>query len=324
MTALRFAPKAAGLLSGAGRVAATAADGAVLGAAYGAGQTADDMTRSALFGAGGGVVGKGIGKGIGKGLRGAGRWTGSFLKKPNQQAADFLKRKAGLHMGKVSDYAKHVAELGNEGMVIDALGSKGGRLGRAVANQSPEAEHILKQALYGRREGQAGRVVDSLEDAARLPRASERGLDDLKRAAYDNKRGAINRAYAEAREAGADMPLKPFSDLMTRPMFKKAFGGAKESLQNMGQGTGSRPKYNNLSLLDQAKRGLDDVSGAAYRAGKKDKGGQASALAILLRNRIDKVLATVDSPAYAKARGLRQRAYQTEQGFEYWRSLGKA
>lgn len=73
---------------------------------------------------------------------------------------------------------------------------------------------------------------------------------------------------------------------------------------------GAKPKdYSELARLDMAKRLLDSKGSVAFRAGDNTEGTAASGLAKALRERID---AKMTGPEYAKARGLRQRAFETE------------
>jgi hypothetical protein len=73
---------------------------------------------------------------------------------------------------------------------------------------------------------------------------------------------------------------------------------------------GAKPKdYSELARLDMAKRVLDSKAKVGYRAGDDTTGAAASGLAKRLRERMDQSIA---GPEYATARGLRQRAYETE------------
>jgi hypothetical protein len=73
---------------------------------------------------------------------------------------------------------------------------------------------------------------------------------------------------------------------------------------------GAKPKdYSELARLDMTKRLLDSRGNVAFRAGDNAEATAASGMAKVLRERIDKAMS---GPEYATARGLRQKAFQTE------------
>lgn len=73
---------------------------------------------------------------------------------------------------------------------------------------------------------------------------------------------------------------------------------------------GATPKnYSELARLDMTKRILDSKGKVAFRAGDDTTGTAASGLAKALRERMDQSIA---GPEYAAARGLRQKAFETE------------
>jgi hypothetical protein len=78
--------------------------------------------------------------------------------------------------------------------------------------------------------------------------------------------------------------------------------------------------YSNLSLLDEMKRSLDDVAGAANRGGRPNEASQASGMAKDLRTRVDSLL---NDDVYATARGLRQKAYKADEAFDLGADLGR-
>ena len=188
-------------------------------------------------------------------------------------------------------------------MLVDVLGTPGRDLGRAAVNTSGEADDILRGAVEARQMGQNDRVADSIMDAAGLD--GPQTLDQIKTGIAKTNQPAITRAYEKAREAGLDIPLMQFRDLMSVPMFREAVASARKSAQNYlpGQGPVGR-----LGFLDEVKKNLDDVQGAALRSGDNNRAAQARELAKALRTRVDETI-----PEYGGARQLAQQNY-AEQG----------
>lgn len=73
---------------------------------------------------------------------------------------------------------------------------------------------------------------------------------------------------------------------------------------------GAKPKdYSELARLDMTKRLLDSKAKVAFRAGDDTVGTASSGIAKVLRERMDQSIA---GPEYSTARGLRQKAFETE------------
>lgn len=210
-------------------------------------------------------------------------------------------------------------EMGPDAMLVDALGKRGTSLARTASNVSPEARETLESAVLGRKAGQNERVVDTILDAAGLPAGSRQTVKELQRETYKRAAPEINAAYNEARAAGFDLPRAPFQDILESPMGRDAYEESAKALKNRAAVDGM-DAASELARLDQTKRILDDKASAAYRAGQNDLGDQAAALAKKLREQMD---ASIAGPEYAKARGLRQRAYRNEESIKLGSDLAR-
>lgn len=281
-----------------GLMKAGAIDGAAYGALGGAGYSdADDAGGVALDAAFGSGTGAFLGSGsplVTQPLSAAAQTFASRFRSAVNQASDRVgatARKAGVT---TDNLATKLDEAGQDAMLIDVMGSSGHDLGRAAVNASGDADDILRGATNARQLGQNDRVADAVMDAADLP--GPQTLDQIKTDIDAANRPAITRAYEKARDAGVDIPLMQFRDLMSVPMFQEAVTAARKSGQNYlpGQGPVGR-----LGFLDEVKKNLDDVQSAALRSGDNNRAAQARELAKALRTRVDETI-----PEYGGARQL--------------------
>lgn len=215
---------------------------------------------------------------------------------------------------------KQTRRLGENGLNVDLLGTKGTALARSVANINPDAREILEKALTSRSAGQNERVVADLNRAARLSRSNTQTVDNLKAGAYEKVAPSIKAAYDEAKLAGYDLPIEQFENILSTPMGKKAYKKGIEAVKNSNFNAPPAEirNFSNLELLDHVKRSLDDNARSAYRGGASNEGSQAYNLAKALREQID---ASLTDDVYAKARGLRQDAYRTDEAFDMGKQL---
>lgn len=309
-----------GALAGAKGLAARTGLMGLEGAGYG-GLTAAGNDEDIAAGAGLGLIG-----GIGGNLAGEGLSTiGQKASKawriaratPEERAAGQV-YDAAQRVG-ATDAVQRLNELGPEAMAVDVLGKRGMALGRNAANISPEARELLEASVLGRKAGQNVRLASDVERAGGLPAGNRQGVDALKRDAYNQAAPEINAAYDAARAAGADLPREPFRAILETPMGRQAYEGAADSLLNRNATQGFKAN-SELARLDETKRILDSKASAAYRAGDNNTGEQASALARSLRETMDNSIA---GPEYAAARGLRQKAFQTDRAFDLGADLAR-
>ena len=136
-------------------------------------------------------------------------------------------RKAGKTPEQITS---ELDNLGDDSMLIDVLGAPGKNLGRATVNADGAAEDILLGATQTRQSGQNERIGDKLLQAGNLDQPQT--LTQITDAINTANRPAITKAYESARNAGQDVPLMQFRDLMNLPMFQNAVKKARKSQAN--------------------------------------------------------------------------------------------
>lgn len=310
--AAKIGVTAARIPMGIGKYLGMGIDGAGMGALSATGND-QDIATGAAYGAAGGAAGQAIGAGAG--------WfakkLAQFRYTPEQLASLKINEAIDTMPGNPAEVQSKIKALGPDAMLIDALGERGGSLGRYAANISPDARELLQGTLQARRSLQNQRMVSDLESVSGLPAGNTMTVDALKKQAYDAATPAINSAYAKFRQEGKDISLDAFKDILETPMGKKAFGTGLESAVNRNFAVPGDAQSSG-AMLDAVKRSLDDMASSAYRAGQNNQGSEAQALSKALRERMDEVLNT---PSYANARKLRQDAYRTEDAFDLGQTL---
>ncbi len=264
-----------------------------------------------------------IGAGVGGAVAGAVERAAPLI----QRAGDYLSTRSAKFAGIPKDQAAArvisaaeaagltpltaraaLRDLGPEAMIADVIGPAAQRMGRAAANNSPEAQRILEDAMQGRAAGAPERLMSAVSDAAGMSRPMT--VEAVKEASLDNLRPAISEAYRLAREAGYDLPNSPFKNLMQSPMVKSALDRAETGTMNrvvaFGDGQNSR-----LAVWDATKRELDAIAEKARREGDRGLAGTAETLATKIRETVDEFV-----PEYGDARALRQSAYRGEEAVD--------
>lgn len=283
----------------------------------------EDRTINALTGAGTGAVigsvGYGGGKLAGKGLEKADDLLSIWRAPPEVKAAAEFYKAADQAVGPNNAMSLNyrLAQLGPDSMNADILGTRGYGMGRNAANMSADARQTLQEAVAARKAGQNSRLASDVERTSGLPAGNTKNVEALKADAYDKVRPQINQAYKAAREAGKDVPLELFDNVITTPVGRKAFD---QALQNVTSRAARDPSAGgNLAVLDEAKRLLDGWATQASRAGDPMASVYAET-AKSLRGRMDNFLST--GGEYATARGLRQNAYKADEAFDLGAQLG--
>lgn len=287
---------------------AGAIDGAAYGALHGAGYADGGLMDRGKGALTGGTVGSVTGGGlpvVTKPISGAAQAFIQRFSPAENQAANRVAN-AAKNAGMTSqDVAAKMRDLGDEAMLIDALGTQGRELGRATTNASPAAyDTLYEKAILGRREGQTDRMVDSIADASGLNNPMT--LQEIKDEIVETRQPAITRAYEDARAKGFDINLMPFRDLFRLPMFKRAVKSAKENQLNYLPDERSLP--GRLGFLDEVKKELDVMANQFEGRGDTTKAFQAANLARVLRERIDD-----GTPEYGGARALAQAAFNEKE-----------
>ena len=301
-----------------GAVATGAGYGFLGGALEDAGSI-EDRTINALKGTGAGAVIGAGGYGAGKVLaKGAEKVSKAFsalnappLNKAEQEVYDLVQKAGGP-----AAVQQNLAELGPDAALADVLGYGGTAAGRRAANISPEARQILTDFVGARKAGQNTRLATDIETAAGLPIGNTKNVDALKKEAYDKVRPTINRAYQSARNAGAEVDLREFDNIITTPIGRTAF---QQALDNVTSRAARDPSAGgNLAVLDETKRILDGWATKGFRDGDPMASEYADA-AKALRTRLDDLLS---GDEYAVARALRQDAYKSGEAFDLGAKLG--
>jgi hypothetical protein len=300
--------------------------GAGYGAAGGALQDAESiperLQNTATGGGAGALIGGGgyaAGKAVGWGLDKAGKAIKNITLPPETRAAGEIAAMADDRFGPFNAMSmdREIAKLGPDAVRVDVLGEPGRAVARRAANVNPGARETIETFAQARKANQNTRLVADVQKAGGVPQGSRKTVEELQQEAYKAVRPQISAAYDTARQAGADVPLEFFQDVLTTPVGKKAFDQASENvatrIATRGEGGG------NLAVLDETKRILDKLATKAYRE-SDPMADVYSDLAKHLRSQMDVLL---DGNEYAAARALRQKAYKAEEAFQLGEELGQ-
>ena len=275
--------RALGMTGGLGSqiAAGTLSGGAISGAdtlARG-GSMQDAGTNALIGGAAGGVapvVFKGAGAAwnalTGKGASGAVKNVATALSEDNIKAPEI---------------ARMMAQMGPDTMLMDLGPNLQTLAGGIAANRGP-AQKVLRTAISDRGENAGARVAGDV--ARTIGNGQEVGA--LTESIIAAQKAAADPLYAAVR----DVPV-PFEGnikfVAQTPLGRSAFEKAAQLAANDGKnGQGLT-----VGFLDYAKQALDDVAGAAKRAGENNASRQASQMARILAGEVDKLV-----PEYKAAR----------------------
>jgi len=305
-----------------GAIATGLGYGAAGGALEDANSLSERATNTLKGGAAGGLIGAGgygAGKAVAWGLDKAGRAIKNITLPPETRAAGEIASMADDRFGPNSAMLmdRELARLGPDAVRVDVLGEQGLAAARRAANVNPAARETLETFAQARKTNQNARLVADVQNAGGVPKGSRKTVEELQQDAYKAVRPQISAAYEAAREAGKDVPLDFFQDVLNTPVGKAAFEQASENVATRtairGEGGG------NLAILDETKRILDKKATKAYR--ESDAMADVySDLSKHLRSQMDVLL---NANEYAAARGLRQKAYKAEEAFQLGEELGQ-
>ncbi|MEX0285109.1 MAG: hypothetical protein AB3N23_10905 [Paracoccaceae bacterium] len=229
--------------------------------------------------------------------------------------AEYVRRHAGKPVSRAEsrvraavtpETAARLDDLGDEGMLIDALGERGRALGRAAANASPEAREALLAASSARMAGQSDRLTESLLSASRLSQPAT--PQELAAAIRQRAKPAIDKAYGEARSLGHDIDLGAFDDIFGTDLGAKALAQGQRLASDRMVAEGIRGEPSALAVLDEAKKALDDMAAPAMGQPLNNEQAIASMLSRKLRERTDAL-----TPEYGGARELAAGRYAQEE-----------
>lgn len=316
-----FGAGGGGLLS---RMALGGASGGAIGAVDSGARS--DWDSEAMMWGGGAGLGAGIvapiaGKALGAGWQRLRDW----------RAVREALGSSGLDKGSLSRLSRAVAddgldpsmlgqrmrELGPDAMLMDAGPNLQQQAG-ALAATPGRGQEVVRSALDARQAGSAGRIGNALDDALGQSADTLALANDI----VTQRAAAARPLYSRAYEEGADGVWSTELERMAgSPMFSDAMRSAATRGQDRavldGFGSfnprvsatpdgrivfnqtkaGGSPLYPDLQYWDYVKRELDDIAGAAARAGKREEAGIASNLSSRLRTELDNAV-----PSYRAAR----------------------
>jgi hypothetical protein len=212
---------------------------------------------------------------------------------------------------------QRLQELGPQGMLAD-LGPNMQQQAGALAATPGRGQEIIRSSITQRQRGAGDRISSSLDDALGQPADTLAVADDI----VTRRAAAARPLYQRAYQDGSRGVWSPeLQRMASSPMFADAMRGAATRGQDRavldGFGAfnprvsitqdgrivfnqkqpGGSPLYPDLQYWDYVKRELDDIAGAAARAGKREEASIATNLASRLRTELDAAV-----PSYRSAR----------------------
>ena len=304
LRAMTSIPAGASMLSQIGRGAAT---GAALGGAYGYGSGEGGIANRAEGAMTGAAVGGVLG-GIAPPLIEGVRKGGQFIADQTINSLPF--RQAGAAERKVAENlmrdgltpgqaAARIREMGPEAAIMD-LGPNTRGLARAAHTVPGEGRAAIMAKVTARQEGTRG--ANNVLQGGQANRITE-GLDDLvpdqyttvQRRALETTRANTTRPTYESvvNDPANLIPDDKFAEVAKDPYIKGVINRVKS---NKLYGMADMPA-NSMPVVDAAKKQLDDMIGAAHRAGRKNE-------ARLLMQKKEALVGMADEafPDYAKVR----------------------
>lgn len=210
--------------------------------------------------------------------------------------------RSGLTPNQVEQELKNLGDLG---MPAD-LSSNFLRMMKAVANQYPEVEGSLVEALRQRQAGQADRIMQSFTNATgTTSRNVYEAIDELEKTFLPQ----INDLYSQAHSRGVQFPPRIMEWVQGNELWRGIYNKALVEME--AQRAAGRPQ-GTLSLLDFMKRELDGQIGAAVRAGDRATVANRSEMKKIL-------LSSIDIPEYTAARQLYSSMSELEAASEFGR-----
>lgn len=304
MGAAKVVGQAPSLIGQIGRTVSTGAGmGALSGYGYSDAETLGgqglDTAKGAAFG---GVLG-----GVLTTLPIAGKYASKAYNKLKQEAPDRaseivgeLMRETGWTQSKIQ---KALDDLGPEGTLADLDQNLLGRL-IAARQKSPEAIGMIDDAYAARQAGAKGRVIGALEDTSgfdvgdykKIARPS--GIDDLGGKVAKKQSEVASKMYGEisARQVPNEGAVAGvLSHERVKPIVRDVLQDMNIPANQIDDVLASEVLP--LSLIDKVKKGIDDKSEIARRAGEKNAARTWGDRAKDLREASD-----VHVPEYAAAR----------------------
>jgi hypothetical protein len=302
--------------------------GGIYGGIYGGIQDADSFPERVENAGEGSLIGMGLGLGgygAGKGLEWMGKKGVNAWRQFSMGADDAARANVAAALDDMGRPAveQKMQDLGPDAVVADALGRKGGSMGRRASNVSPEAREIVEETMSGRKGGQNVRIVQDIQTKAGIPAGGEKTVEQLLKEVDDQYRPTLDRLYTAARKAGKDMPLDYFDDVMKTPQGVAVLKEAQNAVAAKARLAGTPDDISNLAIVDEMKKIFDSKATSAYASGDKYYGGLWGDFAKNLRMRADAYMNMMDDPIYAEARRVAQEAYRAKDAITLGSKLGK-
>lgn len=258
---------------------------------------------------------------VNMGAKGITALTKSLAQMSEEKASKLLAEAMKREGMNEEEVIAKMAQLGPEGIPAD-IGESFSRLLRSASSEVPRISGVAKNVLGERQAGQAERISTALEEAT-----TTRGLNATDEIESLNRlyRPEIDDAYALARQEGekalfpekprlpvgvgpakgkgkpAPEVVKPKKTKLERLLAGEAIsGGAKRAADKEIQAKMlAGEQVTKIDIIDANKRALDDIIGAAIRAGKDNKARLNVKLKNILIEETDKLV-----PSYKKARDV--------------------
>jgi hypothetical protein len=296
-----------------------AVTGAALGAASGFGNAEGGFDNRAESALAGGVVGGALGAGVPLLIKGIGAAASPFIDRMNPQTAARKEIAKALERDGLTpaDAARRVEELGPDAMLADVGGDNLTGLARGVAGMPGKAKQAAREALDGRQDGQAARIVGEVRD--RLGATGDDFHADID--ALMRKRAQEAAPLYDAAFAARPVWSERLQAMLDDPIMRKGLGQGVEiqRMEALAAGRKFNPedlaitRFNeagdpvlegvaNMRTLDATKRGMDNILDG-YRdstTGKLALDQRGRAIDQLRRALLDEMDAL--NPEYAAAR----------------------
>lgn len=265
--------------------------GAVSGAAIGGGDTLarggsmDEALMSGAIGLGAGGLLPVATNAIGAGVK-------QLLGKNVPKGVDTVGRAMRDDGIDPSQLPQLLDDMGDSSMVLD-LGPNLQSLAGGIAALPGKGQKVLREAIGERALPGAKRSRVEADVAATIGTGPD--VDMLKQSIVQAQKAASDPLYDAIREVPVPAQQGNIGFVFSTPMGKEALRKGIEMAANDGIHFQSRGLT--AGMVDYAKRALDDMAGAALRAGEKNAARQPTNLARILREEADKVV-----PGYKQAR----------------------
>lgn len=291
-----------------GKTAASAATvGGIAGFGGGEGGFGNRLEDAATTGAISGLVG-GATPLVLKGVGTVGDLAGNLLGRGNADEQAMQMTLRALERDSLDPSS--LRQAGKPEALVDLGGENVRGLMRGAASIPGPARQMTQEFVAGRQAGQGGRIADDVANLISPNTNYASTVDDL----IASRARAAQPIYDRVMRPDAVVPDEKFASLVQDPYIAQAIGKVRE---NPLYGMAELPP-NSLPVLDATKKQLDDLIGAAKRAGANNE-------ARLLTQKKDAILSLADEafPDYRLARDAWSGPAQSVEALELGRNILK-